>query len=91
MTVGGKQIASGDEFRALGSTYNQRAQELHDLTSFLQTQIDGAMWDGFAATNFKTEWASTHKMNLMRLRDALDALSTELRQRAPIADQLNTR
>jgi uncharacterized protein YukE len=91
MSFGGRQIASGDEFRALGSTYNQRAMELQDLTNFLQTQIDSAMWDGFAAINFKSEWVGTHKVNLIRLRDALDALSTELRQRAPIADRLNTR
>jgi uncharacterized protein YukE len=91
MSFGGRQIASGDEFRALGTTYNQRAQELQDLTTFLQGQIDSAMWDGFAAANFRTEWVSTHKANLARLRDALDQLSTELKQRAPIADQLNTR
>jgi uncharacterized protein YukE len=91
MSFGGRQVASGDEFRALGSVYSQRAAELESLTMFLQGQIGSAMWDGAAAMSFRDEW-SMHKANLDRLRTTLDALSNELRTvRAPLADQLNTR
>ena len=91
MTFGGRQVASGDEFRALGSAYSQRAAELDALTGFLQNQVNSAMWEGAAASSFREEWGM-HKTNLDRLRTTLEALSTELRTvRAPLADQLNTR
>jgi WXG100 family type VII secretion target len=91
MAVGGRQVASGDEFRSLGTAYHQKAQELRSLANYLQSQVSGAMWQGNAATKFRTEWA-THKRNMQQLEHLLDQLSTELKtKRAPLADQLNTR
>jgi WXG100 family type VII secretion target len=88
--AGGKQIASGDEFRSLGSFYGKKSDELDALKRFLEGQITGAMWQGNAATNFRGEW-KTHKSNMEKLKLRLDELSKELKARAPIADQLNTR
>ena len=88
--AGGKQIASGDEFRALGSSYSKKSLELEALKKFLEGQIKSAMWQGSAATNFRGEW-DTHKANMEKLKLRLDQLSQELKSRAPIADQLNTR
>ena len=90
MSVGGRQVASGDEFRMLGGAYDQRARELEMLTNFLQSQVSGAMWDGFAASSFRSDW-TMHKANLDKLRTTLDDLSRELKTRAPIADALNSR
>jgi uncharacterized protein YukE len=91
MSFGGRQVASGDEFRSLGANYSQRASELESLTGFLQTQVNSAMWDGAAAMSFRDEW-TMHKANLDRLRTSLESLSTELRTvRAPLADELNRR
>ena len=88
--AGGKQIASGDEFRTLGNSYNRKSGELDALKRFLESQIKSAMWQGSAATNFHGEW-DTHKANMEKLKLRLDELSKELKDRAPIADQLNTR
>ena len=88
--VGGKQIASGDEFRQLGSSYSRKSLELDQLQKFLESQIKTAMWNGSAATNFKGEW-DTHKANMVKLKTRLDELSRELKGRAPVADQLNSR
>jgi uncharacterized protein YukE len=88
--AGGRQVASGDEFRALGNSYNRKSNELDALKRFLEGQIKGAMWQGSAATNFKGEW-DTHRANMEKLKLRLDELSKELKARAPIADQLNSR
>lgn len=90
MAVGGRQIASGDEFRKLGGDYGKKATELDQLKKFLESQIKSAMWDGNAATKFKGEW-DTHRNNLNALHLRLTELSGELKKRAPVADQLNTR
>jgi WXG100 family type VII secretion target len=87
---GGKQIASAQEFRALGSSYGKKSLELESLKKFLEGQIKSAMWQGNAATNFRSEW-DTHKANMEKLKLRLDELSRELKARAPIAEQLNTR
>jgi uncharacterized protein YukE len=88
--VGGRQVASGDEFRQLGSSYQRKSTELDALKRFLEGQIRGAMWNGNAATLFRSEW-DMHRANMEKLKLRLDELSTELKGRAPIADRLNTR
>jgi WXG100 family type VII secretion target len=91
MPAGGRQVASGDEFRTLGGSYQRKSQELEALKNFLQGQVAGAMWQGSAATNFRDEW-NMHKQNMEKLKLRLEELSTELKtKRAPLADQLNTR
>ena len=91
MAVGGRQVLSGDEFRSLGTAYHQKARELSALAGYLQNQVSGAMWQGNAATKFRTEWA-THKRNMAQLEQLLEQLSTELKtKRAPLADLVNTR
>jgi WXG100 family type VII secretion target len=88
--VGGIQRAGGDEFRQLGGSYNRKATELDALKKFLDGQIKGAMWQGHAATLFRSEW-DMHRANMEKLYARLQELSTELKGKAPVADQLNTR
>ncbi len=88
--TGGIQTAGGDEFRTLSRSYNNKANELDQLKRFLEGQIEGAMWKGHAATNFRGEW-KTHKTNMEKLYARLQELSGELKLRAPVADKLNSR
>jgi WXG100 family type VII secretion target len=86
----GRVVASEQEFSALSRSYQQKAQEIHELASFLDGQIRGAMWEGNAASKFRAEW-STHHRNLNSLEQLLTQLSSELKTRGELTATLDRR
>jgi WXG100 family type VII secretion target len=83
-------VASEQEFATLSRSYQQKAREIHDVASFLDGQIRGAMWEGNAATKFRAEW-STHHKNLNNLEQLLNQLSQELKTRGELTATLDRR
>lgn len=91
MSIGGRQVISGDEFRRLSTSYQRRSQEVVDLTAALTSEINSAIWESVAATSFRSDWTSKYGPTLRNLSDILAELSRELTQRAQVADQIGSR
>lgn len=74
----------------MSKSYAQKARELNELANFLNSQVRGAMWEGNAATKFKSEWGMHHR-NMQQLEQLLNSLSQELRARGELTATLDRR
>jgi WXG100 family type VII secretion target len=74
----------------MSKSYQQKSNELNDLSNYLNGQVKSAMWEGNAATKFKNEWGTHHK-NMLQLKHLLDDLSKELDARGKLTATLDKR
>jgi uncharacterized protein YukE len=60
------------------------------MVRFLDGSLRSSIWEGQAKSRFETDWTSTHKPNLLKLKAALHDLSGELESRRSWTAQFET-
>ena len=76
--------------RRMRDAYKHKADEIDDTVRFLDGSLRSSLWEGQAKSRFESDWTSTHKPNLLKLRQALIDLSGELESRRSWTEQFES-
>lgn len=73
--------------RSLAGQLNAKADEIRTIAANLSSTLDGTQWVGNDATNFRSDWNSSHRTQLMHVADALSEASTRATSNAEQQEQ----
>lgn len=73
--------------RSLAGQLNAKADEIRTIAANLSSTLDSTQWVGNDATNFRSDWSSSHRTQLMNVADALSDASTRATSNAEAQEQ----
>jgi len=73
--------------RTLASQLSAKADEIDAIANGLSSQLDGVQWVGFDADSFRSDWQSTHRIQLHNVATALRDASTRATANATQQEQ----
>jgi uncharacterized protein YukE len=73
--------------RALAGQLNAKADEIRTIATNLSSTLEHTQWVGNDATNFRGDWNSSHRTQLMNVADALSEASTRATSNAEQQEQ----
>ena len=79
-----------DDFRKMRDDYKKNADNIDQMVRFLDSSLRSSIWEGQAKNRFEGDWNSTHKPNLLKLKQALMDLSGELESRRAWTEKFET-
>lgn len=79
-----------DEVRALASQLSQKAGEIDTIKNQLSAKLQGTSWVGQDATQFRSDWDSSHVPVINRVVEALQTASQTATRNASAQDQTSS-
>src|SRR5579871_5322934 len=79
--------AGAEDFRKMRDDYKRNSDNIDQMVKFLDTSLNSSIWEGQAQARFHDAWTSTHKPNLLKLKQALQDMSAEMESRRNWTEQ----
>ena len=64
--------------QALNKTFTEKAQQANDIKTQVQSALDGVVWTGRYADDFRGAWVD-YRANLDRLQEALEGAAVDVK------------